>query len=281
MLNKNFSIYTAESKVKEWRQVIKAMLAGVISGRYLAYRLAVRDIRGSYAESRFGLLWDFMEPLVLAAVFTVLRRGNVISFGDIGIPYAVFVVFGLLLWQTFTESVTLPLGIMQNQRNLLTQLKVPPEALIMTIIFQILFRSIFRIAVMLLLAGLLGALSLVGVIKFLLLYPMLLLTGLAVGVFMAPFNIVYGDVGRAIQIFLRPLLYASPIIFYAPGIKALAYFYEVNPIAIMIMNLRSLATQNVFHNPWSFALTCVLMLLIFLSGWFIFHLSVPILSDKI
>ncbi len=281
MISGQHSIYTAESKVKEWRQVLKAMLAGAISGRYLAYRLAVRDIRGSYAESRFGLLWDFMEPLVLAAVFTLLRRGNVISFGDIGIPYAVFVVFGLLMWQTFSEGLTLPLRIMPSHRTLLTQVKVPPEALLMTIGFQILFKSIFRIAVMFLLAGVLGALSPLGFVKFLLLYPSLLLTGMAVGVFMAPFNVVYGDVGRAIRIFLRPLLYASPVIFYAPHIKPLAYFYAVNPIAIIIMNLRSLAIQNVFWSPWSFALTCGLMLLLFLSGWFIFHLSVPILSDKL
>ncbi|MDX1523439.1 MAG: ABC transporter permease [Anaerolineae bacterium] len=257
------------------------MISGLLRGRYLAYRLFIKEVRATYSQSRFGLLWDFIEPIVLAAVFVVLRRGNVINTGDISIPYPVFVVFGLMLWQTFTEAITQPLSIMQRSKTLLTQVKVPPEALLLSIVYTILVNSIFRVLVMLGIAWAFGTISAIGVIKFLVLYPSVILVGMAFGVFFAPFNVVYGDIGRAVTIALRPLLYASPIIFFAPGIKILAYFNAVNPIAIVVENLRSVATQNLFINFPVFAVTCILLTAIFLGGWFVFHLSVPILSDKL
>jgi lipopolysaccharide transport system permease protein len=281
MLNQNLEVYTAESKAKHPKIVIRTMLAGLLRGRYLAYRLFIKDVKASYTQSRFGLLWDFMEPIVLAAVFVVLRRGNVISTAEIAIPYAVFVVFGLLLWQTFTDGITLPLNIMQQSKTLLNQVKIPSEALLLSIVFKIMFNSGFRIVVMFGLAGLMGSLSLAGFAKFLLLYPTIILAGMAFGVFLAPFNVVYSDVGRAVTIFLRPLLYATPVIFYAPNIKPLAIFYQINPISIILVNLRALATQNTFVNFPAFVVTCLLLVFIFLAGWFIFHVSVPILADKI
>ncbi len=281
MISNNFEIYTAESKVKDLKSVFKAMIAGMLRGRYLAYRLFLREVKADYAQSRFGLLWDFIEPIVLAAIFVVLQRGNVISTGEINMPFPVFVVFGLMLWQTFSEAITLPLGVMQRSKTLLTQIKVPPEALLLSIVFKIMFNSFFRILVMFVLGWLFDALSWVGFAKFLLLYPSVILLGMAFGVFLAPFNIVYGDVGRAVNIALRPLLYASPVIFYAPNIVPLAYFYKINPIAIVLFNLRLMATQNEFSNLTAYVITCSLLVFIFLSGWMIFHLSVPILSDKL
>lgn len=281
MISRDFEVYTAESKVKEWRKVFKAMLAGLIRGRHLAYRLSAKEVKAEYAQARFGMLWDFLEPVVVAIVFVILRQGRVIDVGAIDIPYAVFVIYGVLLWQTFAEALTQPLTIMQRSKTLVTQVKVPSEALWLSIFFKILFHSGFRIVVMFGISLVMGTLAWVGFLKFLLLYPSVIFLGLAFGILLAPFNVIYSDVGRVINISMRPLLYIHPIIFYAPTIPLLAAIYAYSPIAIIIANLRSLATQNLFLNLPAFGLTCVGLAVVFLVGWFIFHLSVPILSDKL
>ncbi len=167
MRNNNFNIYTAESKIKDFKGVVKSMISGLITGRYLAYRLFLKEIKADYSKSKFGVLWDFLEPIVLALIFILLRRGNVINAGEISIPYAVFVVYGLLLWQSFSDSITAPLQIMSRQKTLIKQIKVPPEALLLSVFFKMLFNSIFRILALLILSILMNSFSFIGFIKFL------------------------------------------------------------------------------------------------------------------
>jgi len=281
MLNVNFDIYTAESKVRDLKNVLRSMLSGLLRGRYLAFRLFTRDIKADYSKSKFGVLWDFLEPMVLAAIFILLQRGNVINAGDIHMPYSVFVIYGLLLWQTFSEALTLPLQIMQQSKSLLDQVKIPPESLLLSVFFKVLFNSFFRIVALLALSYFMNAFCWVGFVKFLLLYPTIILLGMAIGVSLAPFNVIYNDVGTVAKIVLRPWMYASPVLYAIPPMKILLYFNAFNPVGIILSNLRSLATLNLFQNMQPFITVSTLLLIIFFIGWFIFHLSIPILSDKI
>ena len=131
---KDHYVCSAESQVLELREVIRAMFNGVVHTRYMAYRLFVKDIKSQYAKSAFGLLWDFVEPLVLGLVFIALARTRVLDAGDIKMPYAVFVIYGLLLYQTFCESMTLSTGMIGNSRGLITHLNIPCEAIIISVI---------------------------------------------------------------------------------------------------------------------------------------------------
>lgn len=280
-LKKNFNIYTAESRVKEMKGVLRSMISGMITGRYLSKRLFLKTIKADYATTRFGVLWDFIEPLTLALIFILLRRGNVIHAGNINIPYAVFVVYGILLWQTFSEAVTSSVKIMGTHSQLLKQIKIPPEALIVSVFYKVTFNSIFRIITLLMLSIFMNSISYIGFIKFFILYPSIILLGLSIGVFLAPFNVIYSDIGRFINIILRPLLYASPVLYSIPPVAGLKYFNIINPIGIILANLRTVATQNHFPELQSFLIANISLLLVFILGWFVFHLSIPILSDKL
>ena len=102
-------IYSADSQVKQLSKVFRSMLKGMIGTRYISYRLFIKDVRADYSKSIFGLLWDFLDPLVMAIIFYFLMRMRVVNPGEMKIPYAVFVIFGFLIYQTFMESVTMPL----------------------------------------------------------------------------------------------------------------------------------------------------------------------------
>jgi lipopolysaccharide transport system permease protein len=281
MLNSKFHIYTAESRVKELRSLIREMLSGLISGRYLAIRLFLKDIRADYSRSKFGVLWDFLEPIILAIIFIFLRRGNVINSGDISIPYSVYVVYGLLLWQTFSESITSSLGILQRSKTLLNQVKFPPESLLVSVFLKVGFNSLFRIVVMLLISIFISAFSLQGFVLFIILYPSLILVGMAIGVFLAPFNVIYNDIGKFVKISLRPLMYASPVLWAATPVSFLGVFNNYNPFGIVLTNLRSLATQGIFLESYGFLITVIASFIILILSWFIFHLSIPLLAHEI
>ncbi|OVE74302.1 hypothetical protein BVX94_00765 [bacterium B17] len=281
MLTREKNIYTAESQIKHFKKVLRSMLFGVINGRHLAYRLFLKDIKADYAQAKCGILWDFLEPIVLAVIFVLLRKGKVLNTGGIQIHYGVYVTYGLMLWMTFTQGLISSINVMQRSKTLLTQIKTPPESLLIATIYKTAFSSFFRITVLLGMSLILKSISMVGFIKFLLLYPTIMLTGISAGILFAPFNVLYSDVGKIVNIVLRPMFYATPVLYATPSIKLFVIFNKFNPPGIVLSNLRTLATQNTFSDLPAFIIANTAMIVVFLIGWFVFHLSVPILSNRL
>ena len=275
------AIYSAESQAQRPAQTFAAMLRGLREGRYMGYRLFLRDIRGDYARSRFAVVWDFAEPLVIALVFVSLFRNGVIESGEIGIPYPAFVAFGVLLWQTFVDATTMPLDVPRASRNLITQLKIAPESLLIAVFLRVAFSALFRIAVLLLVALWTDTFHPLGFAAFVALFPALIIAGMAIGVLLAPFNTLYADVGRMVRIVLRPLMFATPVLWAIPRFNFFEWALLLNPAATLITNLRALATQAVLPEPFLLAATTGVMGLVFVAGWFVFHISIPILAERV
>lgn len=273
-------IYSAESRVLHVRGVLREMLSGLLRSRYIAYRLALKDIKSEYAKSAFGIVWDLLDPLVLGIVFLMLFKARVFDAGEIRMPYSVFVVYGILLYQVFSEATLLSVEVMHRSQGLLTQLKLPPEALILSVIYRVAFSSIFRIAVMVLFSLLGGAFSPVGFLKFLLGFPIIILYGVAIGIFLAPFNAIYRDVARFVRVVLVPLRYLSPVLFMIPNTSMLGLVLLVNPLASILSNLRLLATNNMLTDVRLALIHCGALAILGLVGWFIFHLSIPVLAER-
>ena len=122
----------------------------------------------------------------------------------------------------------------------------------------------------------LQAFSLLGFVKFLALYPVVILAGMSIGVLLAPFHMVYSDIGRAVRTILLPLRYATPVLYQIP----IGWLLAINPIALILSNLRSLATTDTFASPIEFAVRAALFAVVFLVGWFVFHVSVPVLAER-
>ncbi len=281
--------YTAESTSRRPGEVLRAMASGVARSRYMGYRLFLRDLRAEYSRVAFGVLWDFVDPLVLGAIFYFLMQLRVINAGELGMPYALFVIYGLLLYRTFSESVTLSLDVMHRSRTILTQLRLPPEALLLSVLFRILFNSTFRVAVMLAFSIALhsaavadgqSAFSLIGFAKFLVCYPLIILAGMSIGVFLAPFNVIYGDVGRATRILLFPLRYATPVLYVIPTAYPFNWVNALNPVTAILSGLRSLATSNTMPDAGDLFARSGVFAILFFVAWVLFHISIPVLAER-
>lgn len=282
-------VYTPQSETYSPKNVLRAMARGIIRSRYMALRLVVKDIKSDYAKSQIGMAWELIDPLVLGFIFYSLKRTNVINPSETDMPYSIFIIYGLLMYATFVESVMRMVTLVKSSKPLLTHLKLPPEALILSVFYRIAFNCFFRLVVMLVfslmlsrsaLADGLSAFSFVGFLKFLVLFPSVILIGSAIGLFFAPLNAIYSDVGTAIRIGLGPYRYLSPVLWPLPVTGAWAWLHATNPIAPLFLDLRMLATNNVMHYAIPVFARCALFGMVFLFAWFIFHISLTVLSEK-
>jgi lipopolysaccharide transport system permease protein len=153
---------------------------------------------------------------------------------------------------------------------------VAPEVLILSVAFRVAFNSSFRIVVLIVFSLAMGAFSPMGFVKFLACFPLLILAGMALGLILAPFNAIYNDVDRAVRLLILPLRFASPVFFVFASEK----LTRANPVAVLINNLRDLATANHFSDSGALALWSAAFALLFLCGWYLFHLAVPVLAER-
>lgn len=74
--------------------------------RDLLYLLLRRDVKARYHQTVVGAVWAVLQPVLLAAVFSVFLGHLAKVPSDDGVPYPVFALCGMTLWLFFVTAVT-------------------------------------------------------------------------------------------------------------------------------------------------------------------------------
>src|SRR5688572_11695476 len=141
-------IYTPESSLSHPRIMLRDMFRDLIASRELAWRLAVRDITAGHRQAFLGFAWAVINPLMTAFIWILLRRAGVISVGDTILPYWLYAFSGVMFWQTFLEALNAPLAQTNAARGMLARLNFPREAIVVSGIYQTLFNTAIRVALL-------------------------------------------------------------------------------------------------------------------------------------
>ena len=92
-------VYTTESRLRRPGVLVRDMLRDLFASRELAWRLFVRNTSAKYRQTMFGYVWAFLPPIVGTVVFLFLRRSGLFAVGETEVPYALFLLAGMVLWQ--------------------------------------------------------------------------------------------------------------------------------------------------------------------------------------
>ncbi len=240
--------------------------------RGLLATLVVRELKARYRGSLLGLLWSFVNPLLLLAVYSFVfglvftRPGS-----DSMSPYALFLVTGLFPW--IWVSSTLLEGSMSLISNSgLIRKAVFPAELLPTVsalsngVHFLMAMPILGIA--LAIGRFLGyplggwaalALPLIVVLQL----PMV--TGLAIG--LSALTVVFKDVRDLLSNILTLLFFLTPILYTVEAIpyRPLRAFARANPITPY-----TLAYQDaLFFDRWPAAGLWLHMVVVSLICWWL------------
>ena len=96
---------------KDWDLILKSKpgifhlgLKEVIAYKDLIFLFAKRDIVAQYKQTILGPLWLVIQPLLTTAFFTIIF-GKFAKFDTGGIPFPVFTLSGLTIWNFFASSL--------------------------------------------------------------------------------------------------------------------------------------------------------------------------------
>jgi lipopolysaccharide transport system permease protein len=258
----------------------KGMAAELWLSRELIWRLFMRDFTARYRQSLLGYIWAVLPVLLTAVTFTWLNRAQVLAVGATALPYPLFVLLNMTVWQLFAGGLTGATNSLVNAGSLIAKINFPREALVLAAFGQALVDFLLRSAVVA--GGFLiyrvtpaGSVALVP----LALLPLCLFT-LGLGFLCALLNGVMRDIGQLITFSLTFWMLLTPVV-YPPVIHGpRATLALLNPLSPFVVATQDLTVRGHLTQPAAYVAACALSAIVFVAGWRVFHATEPRIAER-
>jgi lipopolysaccharide transport system permease protein len=280
LTNSQVTIYTSESQVRSPGKLLRSMWRDLRASRELSWRLFVRDLSAQYRQSFFGILWAFVPPIVTSLIFIFLQSRNIVNFGETDIPYPVYVLVSVVLWQIFSESLNGPLKSVTAAKPMLAKINFPREALIISAFYMALFNILIKMVIILVVLLAFKIPLTWGLLLAPVAILMLCLLGFGMGLVLTPVGMLYTDIGTSIPIFTQLFFFVTPVVYPVPEEFPFSLIAVLNPVSPLLIAARDLITVGTISNPVAFTAMSILTLTLVLFAWVIYHLSLSIIIER-
>lgn len=219
-----------------------AFARDVARKRLVIFQLARQDFHNRYVGSMLGLVWTFIQPLVMTLILWVVFSQAFKTPSVSGVPFVLWLLPGLVVWSYFSESLTLATGVFLEYAFLVKKVQFQIAVLpLVKILSSLAVHGVFILLVM-------GILIYSGIpvswhwlqLGYYLLALVVLLQGL--GLITASLTVFVRDVGFVVNILLQFGFWLTPIFWDMGMIPALAQKYlvvlKLNPLMYIVEGYR-------------------------------------------
>jgi lipopolysaccharide transport system permease protein len=211
--------------------------------RELISQLVRRDLASRYRGSLLGIVWSFVTPLLLQAVYTFVfgvvfqSRWNHSEQGPLEFALALFC--GLTAFNVFAETVNRSPTIVVGNPNYIKRVVFPLEVLPLTVLVTAIVNGLISLIVLLI-----ASLFVHGQIHWtVLLLPIvllpLLLVSLGLGWFLSALGVYVRDIAHIVPLAVTCLLFLSPIFYPLEAIpERVRFLFSLNPLSFVVEDTR-------------------------------------------
>lgn len=267
--------YTAEPALAHPVAFLRGALLDLRASAYPAAILFRSSLRARHRRAWLGYLWLVVPALATAMACTVLHASKIVAVSATALPYPLFVLTGMMLWQCFWDAIAMPQQQLAAHRQMLTRTPVPPEAVLLAGLCELAMTAAIRLGLMVVAAAVIGPPAAASWLLLPVGAAALIGVGLAVGLFLAPVGLLYDDVGRAIGLLGTFALLLSPVLYPVPAGSVLRF----NPIAPLLDGARGSLT-GVGYTPAFFIIGALGPLGVVL-GWLGYRLARTHLAERL
>lgn len=269
------TVYTSGSQLNNPKLFFREAIEDLKATREIGWRLFLRNLRSQYRQSWLGYLWLIFPPLATALIWVFLTKAKILTINNTTVPYPVYVLTGMFLWQTFVETLNCPLQQLSSSKAMITKVKFPHEALILAGLGGVLFNLAIRIvALVVVLLWFKISFSITFLFAPLGIFSILIFA-LAIGLLLTPIGLLYNDVANSLSIFTTIWFFLTPIVYPMPKEGLLASILSFNPLTSLIITTRNWLTMRNEGFENGFILTTVLVILVLSIGWIIYRIARP------
>ena len=263
------TVYSARAGLADPRRFLAEAAQDLRRARRSAWRLFRSDLRARHRRSILGYLWLLLPAAGTALICSFVHARQIVSIAPTPLPYPIFVLAGVILWQIFVEALQAPMQHLAASRQLITRSRLPHEAVILAGACATLLNAAIRLAVLLPVLLLFG----LPLAPSMLLIPLgvaaLVLLGLAIGVAAAPAGLLFDDVGRGLTMATSFWFFLTPVIYPLPRSGWLA----LNPVSPLLDTTRAWLSAPAM-SP-AFAIVVALSLAALGAAWILYRIARP------
>lgn len=216
-------IDSSDGKLYNWKELWRY--------RELFYFFSWRDVKLRYKQTVLGFLWAVLQPLVMMLIFTFFF-GRALNIPSQNIPYPVYVLSGLVIWNLFSTGLTGAAQSMVNNALIVNKIYFPrlviPVAAVLVSLFD------FLIAFVLLAVTLIIYRQPVD-LNAIFFWPIATITAviatLGLGCWLSALNVKYRDIRYVIPFMIQILFFLTPVIYPISMLKypMLQYVLVMSP----------------------------------------------------
>jgi len=244
--------------------------------RFIVMSMARREVTGRYRGSMLGMLWSFVNPLLMLALYTFFFKfifnAKWPDTGDTTADYAVMLFAGLIVHGMAAEIMSRSTGLIVGNVNLVKKVLFPLEVLPWVVLVSTLFHtaiSFFVLICFILASG--GALHWSLLLLPMVLLPMALLF-LGAAWFLSALGVYLRDVEQVMGSVVTLLLFSSTVFFSidsAPAaIRPILLF---NPITEIINSVRKVVVYGVSPDWFNLSVYFLIAIIFLQCGYYFFR----------
>ena len=231
----------------------------------LSLSLAKANFKLRNEGTYLGTLWYLLEPLLMFIVLFYIFSSRMSGIKN----YPIYLLLGLVMYNLFSSATIQSTRAIIDNAEFIKSLKIPPEPLVLSALFQFIFTHLFEMGVLAIFMLYFGV-SLIG----LLFYPLLLffysIFILGVSLALAAIGARINDLANVWRVVVRVLWFATPI-FYS--MKSKSPLFLLNPLTHFISAARNLIIYNKPPELWPIINIAVISVISLVAGLSIFNLS--------
>jgi len=223
----------------------------------LLWVLVWKNVTLRYKQSRLGLMWLILRPLMLVGIFMVVRGFVGIDSGQV--PYALLTYCAMVPWTFFQEAATDGVGSVVGHANLIKKIYFPrvifPLASLLTKAVELIV-GLAILALMMLWFRWVPGWQALWVVPILL-YTMLV--ALTISLAGAALNVFSRDLSQGVPLLLGLVMYLSPVMYplalvqrallehqaAGPSSSFLYTLYTMNPMVGVISSMQRCLLEDV------------------------------------
>lgn len=232
--------------------------------RQVLYFMVWRDFIVRYKQTRAGLWWAVLHPLLGLGVYW-WAFGVVARMPSDNTPYPLFIFAGLIPFTFVSEYISRATESLTGSSDLIQKVFFPRIFAPLSALIIGLIDFAIMLVIMLLMMAYYGYWPGLSILLLPALLGVATCSALGAGLFLAAINTGYRDVSRAAVLITRLLLFASPV-FYSRSLvpASQSWTYDLNPLSGVIQGFRQalLSSGTLETHTWVSALLVSLALLV-------------------
>ncbi|WP_018758696.1 ABC transporter permease [Paenibacillus terrigena] len=256
----------------------------LVNSRALIFKLAKNDFRTKYASSYLGVIWGFIQPIVMILTYWFVFEVGLRAGGVSNVPFILWFIAGIIPWFFYSEAISSSTNVFMEYSYLVKKVVFKIEVLPAVKIVSAFFVHGFFILFLLVIYMIYGYHFQLIHIQLLYYIVCSLVLVLATSIIVSSVVLFFRDLNQIVMIILQIGFWFTPIGWSFEMVPASwLWIFKLNPVFYIVEGFRDTLVHHIyfFEHPYYtlyFWMFCTFLLVVAVK---IFKRLKPHFSDVI